>query len=41
MEEIVQEITENLHHGCTKIDAIETYAGDKKKIPYTTLATIP
>ena len=32
MEEIVQEITENLHHGCTQIDAIGTYTGDKKTV---------
>ena len=31
-EEIVEEIFTKLHHGCTKIDAIGTYTGEKKSV---------
>lgn len=31
-EEFVKEITRNLHHGCTEIDAIGTYTGAKKSV---------
>ena len=30
-DEFVEEITKNLHHGCTEIDAIGTYTGAKKQ----------
>ena len=30
--ELVKEITQNLHHGCTKIDAIGTYTDTKKSV---------
>lgn len=31
-QEFVEEITQNLHHGCTKIEAIGTYTGTKKSV---------
>lgn len=31
-DEFVEEITQNLHHGCTEIDAIGTYTGAKKSV---------
>ncbi|MBE6798341.1 MAG: YitT family protein [Ruminococcaceae bacterium] len=31
-DEFVEEITQNLHHGCTEIDAIGTYTGAKKTV---------
>ena len=31
-DEFVKEITQNLHHGCTEIDAIGTYTGVKKSV---------
>ena len=31
-DEFVEEITKNLHHGCTEIDAIGTYTGAKKTV---------
>lgn len=31
-EEFVEEITRNLHHGCTEIDAIGTYTGTKRAV---------
>ena len=31
-DEFVEEITQKLHHGCTEIDAIGTYTGEKKSV---------
>ena len=31
-DEFIKDITKNLHHGCTKIDAIGTYTGAKKSV---------
>lgn len=31
-DEFIEEITQKLHHGCTKIDAIGTYTGTKKSV---------
>jgi uncharacterized membrane-anchored protein YitT (DUF2179 family) len=31
-DEFTREITHNLHHGCTEIEAIGTYTGDKKTV---------
>ena len=31
-DEFTKEITHNLHHGCTEIEAIGTYTGDKKTV---------
>lgn len=31
-DEFTKEITRNLHHGCTEIEAIGTYTGDKKTV---------
>ena len=31
-DEFIEEITQKLHHGCTKIDAVGTYTGTKKSV---------